>query len=312
MEDTGTSAGRRGDLALVLAALCFGGTFVVVQDAIEDVEPIPFLTVRFTIGAVLLWIVTARRPATPGLWRDGGIIGVALLTGFVFQTVGLQYTDSATSAFLTYLLVIFVPVLAFLAYGRRPHPVALGVIVVAVLGLLLLTGVGTDTGGFGRGEALTVVCALGFAVQVLLLGETAHRHDPVRLTAVQISVVAAACAVPGLFLGGYRFSGAALLAAAATAVVSTAVGFGLQVYGQRSVPPTRASLLLLLETVFALALATAVGESRTGLQFLGAGVILLAIVLGELTPGWLDRRVGAREAAPDNERSRDVVAGGPG
>ena len=306
------SADRRvgsADLALIGAALCFGGTFIVVQDAIEDVEPIPFIAMRFAIGAAVLWAFARGRPSSRGLWRDGGLVGVALLAGFVLQTVGLQYTDTATSAFLTYLLVVFVPLMGFLAFGRRPHPAALGAIGLAVFGLVLLTGVVGSGPGFGRGELLTVGSAVAFAVQVVLLGETAHRHDPLRLTAVQVSVVAVACALPGAALGGYRFSGAAVAAAAATAVVATAGGFALQVFGQRSVPPTRASLVLLLETVFAGGLAALAGETRTGLQYVGAVIILAAIVLGEVLPGPLDRTVRVREADLDNGRNRGDVVG---
>src|SRR5262245_5595293 len=103
---------RAGDLALVVAAVCFGSTFLVVQNAIEDVEPVPFLAVRFLIGAAVLWPLGRRRPATPGELRDGALAGVALVTGYLLQTIGLQYTGSATSAFITYLLVVFVPLLS--------------------------------------------------------------------------------------------------------------------------------------------------------------------------------------------------------
>lgn len=297
------------DLALVGAAACFGGTFIVVKDAIEQVEPIPFIAMRFGIGAAVLWAFALRRPSTPGLLRDGGLVGVALLVGFVLQTIGLQYTDTATSAFLTYLLVVFVPLIGFVAFGRRPHPGALAAIGLAVFGLVLLTGVIGSGPGFGRGEVLTVGAALAFAAQVVLLGETAHRHDPLRLTAIQVTVVAVACAGPGVALGGYRFTGTALAAAAATAVVATAGGFALQVYGQRSVPPTRASLILLLETVFAGALAAAAGESRTALQYVGAGIILAAIVTGEVLPRPLDRMVRVREAGLDNGRNQGESVG---
>jgi drug/metabolite transporter (DMT)-like permease len=291
------------DLALAGAALCFGGTFLVVQDAIEDVEPIPFLAVRFTLGAIVLWLLARRRPITPGLWRDGALIGLALLAGYVFQTIGLQYTDSATSAFITYLLVVFVPLIGFVAYRRRPHPITLASVVLAMVGLALLTGaLGSDGGGIGKGELLTVACALAFGAQVVLLGEMARRHDPLRLAAIQVTVVAVACAGPGAFLGGYHFSGRALVAAAATAVVATAGGFGLQVYGQRSVPPARASLLLLLEPVFAAVLAAATGDPLGATQLLGAGVILTAILVSELSSTSLDQAVGLGEAGPDNDR----------
>ena len=291
---------RRGDVALVVAAICFGSTFVAVQGAVEQVEPIPFLAVRFLIAAVVLWLIGRRRPARPHERRDGTVAGVALLLGYVLQTTGLQYTNSATSAFITYLLVVFVPLLGFLLLGRRPHPVTLAGIAVAVVGLVLLTdpGGGGTSGGFGKGELLTLGCAIAFAGHVVITGETAPRHDPIRLAAVQVTVVGAACALPGLWLGGYRFPAPALAAAIATAVFATALAFVLQVSGQRTVPPSRAAVLLLVEPVFAAILAALTGHPLAAVQLVGAGLILFAVVLSEVAPEWLDRRVSAREAVP--------------
>ena len=274
-------------MALVVAAMCFGSTFLVVQDAVDRVEPIPFLAVRFLIGAAVLWRFARSRPTSPGELRDGALAGGALALGYILQTVGLQYTSSATSAFITYLLVVFVPVLGLVLLRRRPHPVTLVGIVVAVVGLVLLTDPGGsgDVAGFGKGEVLTLGCALAFAAHVLILGETAHRHDPMRLAAIQVTVVGGACAVPGLWLGGYRFPGAALGAAVATAVLATALAFGLQVFGQRTVPPARAALLLLVEPVFAGILAARRGEPLDGTQLAGAGLILTAVLVSETLPG---------------------------
>lgn len=300
---------KRGDLALVAAAVCFGATFLVVQDAIERVEPVPFLAVRFAIGAAVLWPLARRRPATRDELRHGALAGVALLVGYVFQTIGLQYTGSATSAFITYLLVVFVPVLGFVVLRRRPHPITLGAIALAVVGLVLLTdpGGGASGAGFGRGEVLTLGCALAFAAHVVILGETAHRHDPVRLAAVQVTVVAVGCALPGLWLGGYRMPAPALAAAATTGLFATALAFVLQVGAQRIVPPARAALVLLLEPVFAGLLAAVTGDPLSATALVGAALILVAVAASEILPGWLDQRVNAREAAPDNDRSQPVV-----
>lgn len=290
---------RGGDLALVLAAMCFGSTFIVVQEAVERVEPVPFLAVRFLIGAAALWPLARRRPATPGELRDGALAGTALLAGYVLQTVGLQYTSSATSAFITYLLVVFVPILGLVVLRVLPHPATVVGIAMAIVGLVLLTdpGGGGDTGGFGRGEVLTLGCAVAFAAHVVVLGRTAHRHDPVRMATIQVAVVGMACAPPGLWLGGYAFPAGALTAAVATAVVATAVAFVLQVRGQRTVPPSRAALLLLLEPVFAALLAAARGEALRPVQLAGAAVIVGAVATSEIVPGWLDQRVRTREAS---------------
>ncbi len=313
---TSSPASRRlgaPDLALVGAALCFGGTFIVVQDAVEDVEPIPFLAVRFLVGALVLWPLARRRPKGEHELRDGALAGAALLAGYVFQTVGLQYTDSATSAFITYLLVVIVPVLSLVVLRRRPHPVMAVGIALAVVGLVLLTdpGGGGDQAGFGRGEVLTLGCAVAFAVHVLILGELASRHDPVRLTTIQVGVVGVACLGPGAVIGGGYgdFTSRALLAAVATAVVATAIAFVLQTSGPRTVPPARAALLLLLEPVFAAVLSAVDGDPLGAAQYAGALCILVAIAVGELVPGWLDRGVNSREAGLDNDRSQGESIG---
>ncbi len=287
------------DLALVVAALCFGSTFIVVKDAIDEVEVVPFLAVRFTLAALVLWPFARRRPAQPGELRDGLACGVPLLTGYLFQTIGLQYTDSATSAFITYLLVVVVPILGIALHRRRPHVATLAGVALAVGGLVLLTDPRGGS-GFGKGEVLTLGCAIAFAVHVLVIDATTRRHDPIRLATIQVRVVGLACAGPGLFLGGFDFTASALFAAAATAVIATAAAFVLQVTGQREVPPTRAALLLLLEPVFAGILAGFTDDPLGATQVAGAGVIVVAILTSELGPGLLDRRVKPRKAGFDN------------
>ncbi len=300
---------RVGDLALVVAAVCFGSTFVVVQGAVDDVEPVPFLAARFLLAGAVLWVLGRSRPRTRGLARDGTAAGATLLAGYVLQTVGLQYTAAATSAFITYLLVIFVPILAVVVLRRPPHPATLVGIAIAVVGLVLLTDPRADGSGFGRGELLTLACAVAFAAHVVVLGATAHRHDPVRLATIQVAVVGAACAGPGLWMGGYRFPASAVAAVAMTAIVATVLAFVLQVYGQRTVPPARAALVLLLEPVSAGLLSAATGDPLRAVQVAGAALILVAVVLSEVVPAVLDRRVSAREAGRDNDRSPQQTGG---
>ncbi|HVM04965.1 MAG TPA: DMT family transporter, partial [Acidimicrobiales bacterium] len=255
--------------AVLAAALLFGTTFVVVRDAVAEVAVVPFLAVRFLVGAAVL----APFALAPGRDRDaaragavgarsgvvgaGVVCGLVLLAGYLFQTAGLQYTTAPVSAFVTYLLVVIVPVISSLVLRRRPGGATSAGVVVAAAGLVLLTGEGA---GVGRGELLTLGCAVAFAVHIVLLAELAPRHDTVRLTAVQLLVVGALCAVPGLFLGGYAFPAEAWLAAAFTGAAVSALAFSLQVWGQRRVGPTRTSLLLMLEPVAAAALGHVTGE----------------------------------------------------
>ena len=256
-----------------------------------------FRAARFLLAAVVLWPVARRRPARPGEVRMGIVAGVALLAGYVFQTTGLQYTSSSVSAFITYLLVVFVPLLSAIFLRRPPAPATVVGIAVAVVGLVLLTG--ASGLGFGKGELLTTGCALAFACHILVLAEAAPRYDPIRLTRVQTFVVGGACLVPGLATGGYGFSGGAWLAAAYTAVVATAVSFWLQTWGQQVVGPSRTALVLLLEPVFAAALGYLAGDRLGVTGFAGAALILLAVVLTEL-PSILTGGSSPRESESDS------------
>jgi drug/metabolite transporter (DMT)-like permease len=293
-QHVGPSARRltwRADLALVVAAFFWGTTFVIVKDAVDRVTPLAFLGVRFLVGAAVLAVVARSRPATPHELRHGVAAGMALLAGFALQTFGIQHTDPATSAFLTYLLVVFVPILGFMFLRKPLHP-ATGVgIGLALIGLVLLTG--GAGGSFGRGEALTLGCAVCFAVHILILGQTATRHDTLRFTCIQVGTVGVVASLLGMIVDGpgeLFFGGTPLAAAAFCGVAATAAAFFLMVWAQRSVSPSRAALILLLEPVFAALLSWLSGDALTLASAAGGLLILVAVGVAELVPNLLTHR----------------------
>jgi drug/metabolite transporter (DMT)-like permease len=276
----------RAHVAVIAAAVLFGTTFVMVKDAVADVGPVPFLAVRFLVGALAMAPFARRGPSQPGVWRAGLVCGTALLLGYVFQTVGLQYTTSSVSAFVTYLLVVMVPVISALTLRKVPTPPTIAGVVLATAGLFLLTGRGVH---LGKGELLTLGCALSFAVHIVLLAHFAPRFDTTKLNGIQLLVVGGACLVPGLWLGGYEFTARAWLAAAYTGVAVSGLALGLQLWGQRQVGPTRTSLLLMIEPVSAAFLGYAVGDRLGAGGVVGAVLILAGIAVAELP---VARRVG--------------------
>ena len=276
------SAELRGTAALALAGLFFGSTFLVVQDAVADAEPTPFHGARFLVAAAVLAPLAVRRPAGSGEVGLGVVAGLVLAAGYLLQTFGLRSTSSSTSAFITYLLVVIVPVIIAVTQRRLPDRRTSTGVVLAVAGLYLLSG--SEAGGTGWGELLTLGCAFAFAGHLVLVGRGATRFDPVRFTFVQVLTVGVVCTVPGPWLGGFDFAPATWAAVVFTGVFATAVAFGCMVVGQRTVPESRAALVLLVEPVSAGILGVATGE-RLGLQgALGALLILAAIVWVELVP----------------------------
>ena len=240
----------------------------------------PFLAVRFLIGGAVAWPLAARRPAPQqGLVRAGAVCGAVLCGGYLFQTVGLQYVSSSVSAFITYLLVLIVPLLSAAVLRRPPTMPTIAGIVLAACGLYLLNGAKLS---LGKGELLTLGRAVCFAVHIILLAEFAPRYSSVRLNAVQLTAVGAICLIPGLFTGGYDFPLSVWLAAIYTGVAASAVAFGFMVWAQRRVGPSRTALLLMLEPVFAAAAGAIAGDHLGLVGLTGAALILVGVLLAEL------------------------------
>ncbi len=268
-----------GAAALALAGVLFGSTFLVVQGAVERASVTAFLSARFLLAAAVLWPVARRRPASGDEVRHGVLAGLSLLAGYLLQTEGLRHTTSATSAFITYLLVVLVPLLHAARTRRPPGGAVVVGVVLSVIGLLLLSG---GVAGFGRGEVLTLLCALAFAVHLLIVGDVTHRHDPFRFTFWQVATVGLACLVPGaLSDGGFGFDGGVWAAVAFTAVGATALAFWCMAWGQRVVPEAQAALILLLEPVSAGLLGELTGEHLGPRGALGAALILAGVVVAE-------------------------------
>lgn len=287
-------------MALLTAGALFGSTFLVVQDAIDRVAILPFIAVRFLIAGAVLWPIARRRPPSVGEVRHGMVAGGCLLAGFLLQTVGLRSIGAATSAFITYLLVVVVPLIVAVRRRRLPTVAVSFGVLLAVAGLLALTGTGTSVlSGFGRGELLTVASAIAFALHLVVLGSLSTRHDPVRLTLWQVLTVGGACLVPGLFSrGGYAFGAAPLGAAVFCGLGATAAAFFLMAWGQQVVPASQAALILLAEPVSAAVLGEIMGDHLGVRGVFGAALILVAVTVAELG----DRRPpvpGAELAVPD-------------
>ena len=272
--------------ALVAAAFLFGVTFPLVQDALEDVTPSAYLVLRFGVAVVVVApfaVLIARRQGEDRrlLMRVGFVAGVLLFGGYAAQTVGLQYTTPSTSAFLTGLYVIFTPFVEALVVRTAPSRRVVGSALLATVGLYLLTGADL---ALGRGELLTILCALIFAIWIVYQGRYAARIHPIPFTTVQM-VTLVVVGIPAMARQGIgELSPTAWFAIVFTGVACSAVALSLQLWGQRRIPPARAALILLLEPVFAGLISFVDGERLGAMGLIGAAVILGAIVLAELGP----------------------------
>jgi len=274
------------ELALITATIMYGATFKIVQDALEHVTPVGFILLRFIVGTIALvpfalqrdWRRAGASTTKRDFWLAAVAFGLVGFAGYWLQNAGLERTTTSNSAFITGLFVVFTPLVETVVTRRAPSANVLVAVAVSAVGLFLLTGANFS---LGAGDALTLCGALMFAIWIFLGSTLSQRFDPVALTAAQMSVLVV-CAVPVVFFTGIgEITSDVLFAAAFTGIMCSAVAFTLQLWGQRSLEPSRAAVILLFEPVVAGFVGYLVGE-RLGVEgYVGALVIFGGILIAE-------------------------------
>ncbi len=264
-------------LALVGVTAVWGGTFLVVQDAVEQTPVLPFLFWRFALAALVL---AALRPGAvlrmdPVKRRHGVWLGLLLGSAYVAQTFGLLHTSSTVSGFITGMFVVFTPLIGWLVLGQPITPaVWVGVALATTgLGLISLTGL-----SLGFGELLTLACAALFGAHIVGLGQWSTASDAYGLTVLQLGVVALMCLLASPLQGGMALppNAAVWLAIGFLAIAATALAFLAQAWAQTHMSAPRAAIVLTLEPVFAGIFGVSVGGDELTGRILAGGVCIVA------------------------------------
>jgi drug/metabolite transporter (DMT)-like permease len=264
-------------LLLLLVTAIWGWTFVLVKDAVTQYPTLPFLQIRFVLAAIVMAVIVRRLP-TRREWKLGLVVGAVLAAGYLTQTLGLAITSPGNAGLITGMVVVFTPLIGRI-FGSRVRWwtwIATG---VSLIGIVLLAG---GLAGLNIGDFFVLICAVLFALQLVLLG----RWSPGLRTAPLALVQMIGCAL--LFsAGGTWFlrppSAPVWVAIAITGVFASALAFYVQTLAQKHIDPNRVALIFTLEPAWALAAAVVLAGQRFGLeQALGAALMLAAIVGHEL------------------------------
>ncbi len=285
----------KSDFVLLLAALIWGFAFVAQRAGMEFVGPFTFNGIRFVLGTLslvpMLYIKLPESKARPRPgWNritfTGGLFaGLALFIAASFQQIGIINTTAGKAGFITGLYVILVPVLGMFVGQRTRYNVWMGAL-LAVAGLYLLS---IRTGfTIAAGDALVLVSAVFFALHILLIGNYTARVSAVRLSVVQFGLVAALSLVAALLTEEIVLRD--ILDAAIPiiygGVFSVGIAYTLQVIGQRHAHPAAASIILSLESLFAVVGGwLLLHEHMSTRSLAGCGLMLAGMILAQLRPG---------------------------
>ena len=294
----------RANALLLLAGATWGMGFIAQSTAMDAIGPYLFIALRFAVAslAVLpLAVMEARRaPAPLDRRRHGGhvLVGVVFFLGMAFQQVGLLTTTVTNSGFLTGLYVLFTPLLAVLLFRQWPHPVVWPAAAVALVAIFLLGG--GSLSALTRGDAYTVICAVFWGLQIVLVSRVVGGGDrPIALALTQFAVcgglaLLVALAIEPIEWVAIREAGRAVLYAG---IVASAFAFTVQIVAQAHTTAPQAAIMLSSESLFAALFAVLLLDERLApIGLVGCLLLFAAMLAVEIVPALRpDRR--ARHAS---------------
>jgi len=272
-------------LALLSVTASWGSTFFLIKDLLDRVPTLDFLAVRFTIAGLAMLLVAHRsvRALSRQAWQRAGVLGAVYGVAQILQTAGLAHTPASVSGFVTGMYVVFTPLLAAVLLRTRITALTWVAVLVAALGLGVLTLQGVSV---GYGEAITLVSAVLYALHIVALGAWSTSREALGLSVVQLLVIAAVCLVAtapdGVVLPDRPGDWVSVVY---MALVAGAVALVAQTWAQSQLSPTRSAIIMSMEPVFATLFAVGFGgESLTLRMLLGGALVLSAMLLVELGP----------------------------
>ena len=254
------SRSLKAHILLVLITLIWGSNFVVIKNALADISPLFFNAVRMSLAAVVLAVVFYRELGrlTASSLRSGLLVGFFLFVGNELQTEGLKYTTPSKSAFLTGVSVVLVPILLALFWKRSLNRWTSVGVVLAFVGLYLLTIPATAGGGLNlrsmnQGDLLTLGAAVVFAFHIIFIEHATRTQGWQQITVVQVAVTALLMILtfPLAEKVYVVWSARVLWGIGITGFLSLALAFAIQAWAQQFTPATHTALIFTLEPVFA-------------------------------------------------------------
>lgn len=286
-----------GSALLLICAFIWGSAFVAQTTGAEYVGPFTFIYLRsFLGGAVLLPVIFVMgkfrnteeknsngKNSRKTLFIGGLCCGAALCFASVFQQAGIDKgTDPGKAGFITALYILLVP-LSSLFMKKRVRPIIWPCIAASVVALYLLCV--TENNSVELSDLLVLICAALYTVHILVIDKVSPHVDGVKLSCIQFFVAGVISLVPAIIYEGVDFEAisAAMPSVAYAGIMSSGVAYTLQILGQQKTEPTLASMIMSLESVFAVLTSMAVLHlAPTPREAIGCVIMFAAIIVAQL------------------------------
>ena len=286
----------KGELLLLIAAVIWGSSFIFQKMGMDYIGPLTFTFFRFGIGAVAMIpvmkvsdgikkrrdecnIISLRNRL---LVTGGILVGVSNFAAATLQQGGLVFTTAGKAGFITTMDMAIVPFILILLKRQVPALTWTGV-AIAMVGMYLLCM--KEGFSVNKGDLLCFAGAAGYAVQIILIDAYVDKVDPIKLAFFEFAVTAAIALPFAIIFEGINLTLVAQCAIPLlyTAILEVCVAFSLQMIGQKYAPPAIATIIMSLESVFAVICgALFLGEVMAGREITGCVIMFAALIIAQI------------------------------
>ena len=269
-------------LGLLVTALIWGATFIIVKDAIhlETFPPFFFAGVRFLLAAAcIIYLVDFKSIRDNALGPF--LCGVVLFIGYGFQNYGLEATTPTNSAFITSISVLMVPIILYLF---RMEKISLRIWISVSLAFIGIQMISPD--GFNIGDKLTFGCALSFAIHIIMQDKL-NKEKVINFFVIQSSTAGILSLIASLIVepvSQVRFSNEAIIAVLITGILGTTFALLVMIWAQKVLSASETAIIIAMEPVFAALFSVYFGYEVLGIiSYIGGGIVVFSIIFCELS-----------------------------
>lgn len=284
----------KGVLILLVTAIIWGSSFVSQSVGAESVSPFTFMGIRTLLGATVLvpFIILTKRKITLKTIKCGAIMGLFLCAATNIQQFAFNYSTAGKIAFCTATYMFFIPIVG-LFFRKKASLLTWFCVMLGFAGLYFLCFKGGDDFSINFGDVLALICAAFFTGQIMCIDKFTEDCDGIVLSCVQFYTAGIITTILMLIfekpeLHAIKTAGTSILY---SGLMSCGIAYTLQVVGQKYCEATIASLLMCMESVFAvLSSAIILHEQLTGREIAGCCIMFSAIVISQIGPKLISRK----------------------
>lgn len=242
---------KKSPIYILIATIIWGSTFPLMKLSLNFINPVFFNFLRFIIASIIFLPISYKGIAKSGKneFFKGLILGIFVTSGYIFQIIGLKYTDPDSSTFITSLYIVVAPILAYFFLKEDLMPKNIFSLILAIIGLLIFSQ--AYEYGLNFGDILTLISAVSYGFQVVLIDKYSKEIDIMVLSSYQLFFVTIFTAILLPFYGiQIKLNFELIFIVIYISIFATALALFLQVLGQKDLDSKTASFIFVFEPVF--------------------------------------------------------------